>query len=167
MQTAPAISLRPATSDDLAFLAELYATTRADELELAGFPHDQRAAFCQMQFKGQQFHYQTHFSDAEDRILLRDGAAIGRELIARTETKIFLVDIALLPAHRNWGIGTARVRALIAESEQLKRPISLHAEKMTRAHLLYQREGFVITGEEGAHWKMARTPLALETTTGG
>jgi GNAT superfamily N-acetyltransferase len=163
----PFITLRPATPDDLAFLATLYASTRADELALAGFPPNQRDAFCQMQFNAQQQHYRNYFGHAVDSLILCEGVPIGRELIARTNNEIFLVDIALLPPHRNLGIGTARVRALIDESEQRGLPIQLYAEKMTRAYLLYGREGFVFTGEEGLYWKMARQPKSAKAVTAG
>jgi len=148
--------VRPARPEDHEFLALLYATTRADELEQAGFPVEQRAQFCRMQFDAQQHHYTLYFARARDTIIELDGHAIGRELIARAADEIFLVDIALLPAFRNRGIGSHRLRLMIAESRKLGCPIRLYAVQGSGAEALYRRHGFVVTGEEGVHFLMER-----------
>lgn len=148
--------MRPATPDDHEFLAFLYATTRADELDRAGFPHDQREAFCRMQFNAQQHHYGLYFKRARDTIFELDGLPIGREMIARAADELFLVDIALLPEFRNRGIGSHRLQLLIEESRALGCPIRLYAEQGSGAQALYQRHGFVVTGEEGVHFMMER-----------
>lgn len=141
---------------DREFLARLYASTRADELERAGFPLDQREAFCRMQFNAQQHHYTLYFARAVDTLIEVDGVAVGRELIARSSDELFLVDIALLPEFRNRGIGSDRLRRLIDDSRALQCPIRLYAEQGSRAQAWYQRYGFAITGEEGVYFMMQR-----------
>ena len=143
--------LRVATPNDYEFLAILYATTRSDELDRAGFPMDQRAAFCHMQFEAQQRHYRLYFARAHDQVVISNDSLIGRVLVARAPDEIFLVDIALMPASRNLGIGSHIVATLIAESKALVCPLRLYAEKNSRAQALYLRFGFTITGEEGVH----------------
>lgn len=156
MPASIAHQIRPALPADREFLAELYASTRADELERAGFPPEQRAAFCRMQFEAQQAHYTRHFARAMDTIIEVDGVAAGRELIARAPDELFLVDIALLPHHRGRGVGSARLALLIAESRELACPIRLYAEQGSRAQALYARHGFVVTDEQGVHYLMER-----------
>lgn len=156
MAAAADYRVRLASPEDREFLARLYASTRADELERAGFPLDQREAFCRMQFNAQQHHYTQYFARAVDTLIEIDGVAVGRELIARSGDELFLVDIALLPEFRNRGIGTDRLQRLIAQSHALQCPIRLYAEQGSRAQALYQRHGFVITGEEGVYFMMQR-----------
>lgn len=155
-----------ASPDDLEFLARLYATTRADELARAGFPVEQRAAFCRMQFNAQQHHYALYFARAVDSVLEIDGVAVGRELLARAADELFLVDIALLPEFRGRGIGSHRLALLIEESRVLNCPIRLYAEQGSRAEALYRRHGFVVTGEEGVHFMMERAADNAESTGG-
>ncbi len=165
MTTLPDYQVRPARPQDHEFLALLYATTRADELDYAGFPVEQRDAFCRMQFDAQQHHYALYFARARDMIIELDGQAIGRELIARAADELFLVDIALLPAFRNRGIGSHRLRSLIDESRKLNCPIRLYAVQGSGAEALYRRHGFVVTGEEGVHFMMQRA-ADVSTATG-
>lgn len=152
----PDYAVRPANPDDLEFLARLYATTRSDELDRAGFPLEQRDAFCRMQFTAQQYHYATYFARAHDSIIEIGQQAIGRELVARAADELFLVDIALLPEFRNRGIGSHRLRLLIEESRRLACPIRLYAEQGSGAEALYRRHGFLVTGIEGLHVLMER-----------
>ena len=151
MQQISNYVLRSAEPSDYEFLAILYATTRSDELGRAGFPVDQRAAFCRMQFEAQQHHYRLYFARAHDQIVLLNDHVIGRVLVARAPDEIFLVDIALLPDYRNLGIGSQLVANLIAESKAQACPLRLYAEKNSRARALYLRFGFVVTGDEGLH----------------
>jgi ribosomal protein S18 acetylase RimI-like enzyme len=151
MQQISNYVLRSAEPSDYEFLAILYATTRSDELDRAGFPVDQRAAFCRMQFEAQQHHYRQYFARAHDQIVLLNDHVVGRVLVARAPDEIFLVDIALLPDYRNLGIGSQLVANLIAESKAQACPLRLYAEKNSRAQALYLRFGFVVTGDEGMH----------------
>ena len=151
MQQISNYVLRSAFPSDYEFLAMLYATTRYDELDRAGFPMDQRAAFCRMQFEAQQHHYRMYFARAQDQIVLLNDHVIGRVLVARAPDEIFLVDIALLPDYRNLGIGSQLVANLIAESKAHACPLRLYAEKNSRAQALYLRFGFVVTSDEGIH----------------
>lgn len=162
----PDYRVRPARPEDREFLALLYATTRAAELDRAGFPPDQREAFCRMQFEAQQHHYALYFARAVDTLFEVDARPIGRELIARAADELFLVDIALLPEFRNRGIGSQRLRLLIDESRRLGCPIRLYAEQGSGAEALYRRHGFVVVGEEGVHFMMERAADVAETSDG-
>ena len=151
MQQNMNFSLRDAMPSDYGFLAALYATTRSDELDRAGFPLDQRDAFCKMQFEAQQYHYRMYFARASDQIVLLDNGVIGRLLVTRAPDEIFLVDIALMPEFRNRGIGSDLVTRLVAESKTMSCPLRLYAEKKSRAQALYVRFGFNVIGDEGVH----------------
>ncbi len=153
-------SLRPATPEDNEFLYQLYASTRADELDAAGFQASEREAFCRMQFGLRQHHYGVYFANAVDRILLWDGQAIGRELVLRDTQWIELIDIAILPTHRGRGIGSALLQDLIKESVERRLPIHLFADQGSRAQMLYQRHGFVIAEDHAPHWFMRRAPIS-------
>ena len=144
-------ALRAAVPSDYEFLAALYATTRSDELDRAGFPMAQRAGFCRMQFEAQQHHYRLYFARAQDQIVLLNELMIGRVFVARAPDEIFLVDIALMPDYRGLGIGSQFLSRLIAESRLQMCPLRLYAEKNSRAQALYLRFGFSVTGDEGVH----------------
>jgi GNAT superfamily N-acetyltransferase len=156
------INLRPEGPADEPFLLVLYESTRVDELNAAGFPPDLRASFIKMQFKARQQGYHTTFPRAEFMVIELGGEPVGGMIVDQTEAEIRLVDIALLPAHRGQGIGTARVQRLQAQAAAANLPLCLSVVRGGRAALLYQRLGFTKTGEldwrDLMEWRGRRPP---------
>src|ERR1700730_2048625 len=89
------IGLRPSTPSDEAFLYEVYASTRTEELASLPWTDAQKDAFVRMQFAAQRQHYRNAYPDAEFSVVLLDGQPIGRQYVQRAEREILLVDIAL------------------------------------------------------------------------
>ncbi|HYY58876.1 MAG TPA: GNAT family N-acetyltransferase [Pyrinomonadaceae bacterium] len=148
------ISLRPVEPGDEPFLFEVYAGTRTDELAFLPWNDAQREAFLKMQFNNQQGSYKMHYPDADHRIILLSERPVGRLIVVRGETEILLTDIALLPEHRNSGIGASLIRDLCAEAASEGLPVRLHVFKSNRAARLYERLGFRVTGENQTHFQM-------------
>lgn len=147
------VTLRAATADDEAFLYELYASTRAEEMAAFGWDEPQREMFLRMQFNAQRQHY-ADFSNADHRIILRDVQPVGRLLVLRLEAEFCLADIALLPAERGAGLGARLLGELLAEAAQAGKPVTLHVAHGNRARRLYERLGFVPTGDDGVYCAM-------------
>src|SRR5690349_13416768 len=105
------LGLRPSGAGDQDFQYRLYASTRADEMALVQWTDEQKEAFLHMQFRAQTTHYQAHYPQAAYQIIQReDGTAIGRLIVNRSSDAMLIIDIALLPAYRGMGIGTAILR---------------------------------------------------------
>jgi ribosomal protein S18 acetylase RimI-like enzyme len=137
------IRLRPATPEDEAFLLEVYAGTRLDELAGLDWSEDQKQAFIKMQFLARERSYPR----SDNRIILLDGRPVGRMMVDRGEEAILLRDIALLPEYRNAGIGSRLIQELMTEATVAGKPIVLHVVSTSPAVRLYERLGFRITGE--------------------
>ena len=71
------------TDEDLPFVEALYASTRAAEMALTGWPPEQQRAFLAQQHRAQHHHYRAYHAGAEWLIIERDGAPIGRLYLAR------------------------------------------------------------------------------------
>jgi ribosomal protein S18 acetylase RimI-like enzyme len=140
------IVCRPERPEDEPFLREVHAGTRQEELDAWGLPPEMRAAFLDLQFKAQRQGYRSQFPQAEFLIILLANQPVGRIVLNRTPDALSLIDIALLPEHRNHGIGTALIEKLQTEliTDQ---PLRLSMLKGQRAFRLYQRLGFTKTGE--------------------
>lgn len=138
---------------DDAFRFELYASTRQEELDAWGWPAEMRRAFLEMQFKTQA-GYRAMFPRADFQIVLLGSERVGRLVVERASAEHRLVDIALLPAHRNGGLGTALLRALQSEARAAGKPLRLTVQKGHRAARLYARLGFVKCGETELHEDM-------------
>src|SRR5689334_12600699 len=91
------LTLRPVDADDETFLYEVFASTRAEEMALTGWPPAQQEAFLRPQFRAQREHYSAEFPRADHAIILVDDRPIGRLFVSRNSQAIDLVDISLLP----------------------------------------------------------------------
>lgn len=157
---APAVSLRPILPEDRPFLLRVYESTRAPELDIAGFTPEQRAAFVEHQFTAQSLHYERHYRDTSFDLVLIDGEPAGRLIVGRWEAEVRVVDIALVPEQRGRGVGERLMRGVIAEAEARGVKTTIHVEKPSPARRLYERLGFASLSEQGIHLLMERPPGA-------
>jgi len=145
------IKLRPVGPDDYAFLLEVYASTRADEMALVPWTAEQRQAFVKMQFAGQQEHYQKTFPTASHQIILSGGRPVGRLYVARLEQEIRIVDITLLPPERNAGIGSSLLSELLDEAGRVGKVVRIYVENFNPSLRLFERLNFEPVEQHGIH----------------
>jgi ribosomal protein S18 acetylase RimI-like enzyme len=154
------LSCRPARDEDAAFLYQVYAGTRAEELAVVPWDAAQKEAFLRMQFHAQHTYYHAHYPGASYQVVLHEGRPVGRLYVDRRPEEIRIIDIALLPEHRNRGLGGRLLYKLFEESARAGKPIRIHVEAFNRAMRLYQRLGFVKIGDAGVYHLMERWPPA-------
>lgn len=152
------ITFRPVVSDDEPFLLDVYGSTRLEELALTNWDQVQRDAFVQMQFTAQQAHYLQTYPNAEHLIILLDGEPVGRLYVAEIEAEIRIVDLTILPEHRNTGIGTPIIRQLMEEAAAIRKPLRIYVESFNRSLLLFERLGFIKVDESGYSYLLAWRP---------
>lgn len=145
------------TPEDEAFLLEVYASTRLEELEGIGWDDNQKQAFIRMQFLARERSQPR----VDNKIILLDGRPVGRLLVDRTETPIVLRDIALLTEYRNAGIGRRLIQELMTEAASAGKPIRLHVVAASPAVRLYERLGFRSSADEAgaAYLEMQWVPV--------
>ena len=148
------ITQRPAGPDDEDFLYKLYCTTRSKEIEAMSLEPAQQEIFLRMQFVAQKLSYQAEFPASIHNIILFEGRPVGRVITMRMEREDRYIDIALLPEYRSLGIGRRIIEDLLAESARAKLPARFHVLKTNRAIHLYERLGFIITGDDGVNYIM-------------
>ena len=136
------ITCGPVGPDDHAFLLEVYGSTRADEMALVPWNADQKRAFIKMQFTGQQEHYQNKFPTASHEIILLSGRPVGRLYVARLEQEIRIVDITLMPAERNAGIGSFLLSGLLDEAGSVGKVVRIYVEDFNRSLSFFERLNF-------------------------
>jgi len=145
------ITLRTIEPSDEAFLYDVYASTRMEELALVEWTEVQKAEFLRMQFAAQQHHYTEHYSDTTFQIILAAARPAGRLYVARWPEELRIMDIALLPEYRNAGIGTALLQALLVEAAAAGKCVSIHVERFNPALRLYERLGFAPIADRGVY----------------
>lgn len=153
-----AITQRPIAAEDHAFLLQLYASTRAEELQAWGWDAAQQAAFLRLQFTAQQQAYQMNFPQRDQQLIYWDHQAIGCLQVDRSTDRFHLIDIALLPEYRDRGIGTSLLQRLCHEAQQAQASIQLHVLQGSPAIRLYRRLGFVLIEESPLYYTMEWQP---------
>ena len=121
---------------------------------------EQKEAFLRQQFEAQHAWWQEHYTGASFDVVLVAGKPAGRLYVDEWRDEIRIVDIALLPDHRNAGIGTSLLSALVSESEAVGRPLSIHVERFNPALRLYGCLGFRKVADKGVYFLMERAPGA-------
>lgn len=158
--TMTGITCRPMSEQDMDFVRQVYISTRLDEVAQTGWTPAQQIAFLTQQFEFQHAHYQEHYADADFLVICKrdddngDDERIGRLYITEWETTVRIVDIALLPAYRGQGIGTALLTDILTQAHANELSVSIHVERNNPALSLYERLGFVKTDEHGIYWLM-------------
>jgi len=152
--SAAVLALRPVVDDDQTFLRQVYASTRASELEHVPWSADQKAAFCDMQFTAQDTHYRANYPTAEYFVIEREGVPAGRLYVDRRSGAIHIIDIALLPEHRGAGLGTSLLKQLMTEAEAGGKKVTIYVEKFNPALSLYRRLGYQHMEELGVYYLM-------------
>jgi ribosomal protein S18 acetylase RimI-like enzyme len=150
------LRLRPVEDADRAFLLELYAGTREEELAQVEWAPGARSAFVEHQFAAQDAHYRANYPGATRDVIEVDGAPAGRLYVHRGPSDIRIMDIALAPGYRGRGIGTSLLRSLMDEADSSGRKLSIHVEMNNPARSLYDRLGFRPAGEHGIYVLMER-----------
>jgi ribosomal protein S18 acetylase RimI-like enzyme len=77
--------------------------------------------------------------------------SIGRLILAWGDRDLRVVDIALVPQCCGIGLGTALLRAVMAQAVG---SVSIHVERFNPALRLYQRLGFVHEEDTGVYYRM-------------
>ena len=154
--------------DDLPFLAELYASTRDEEMQMIRWTEQEKEAFLRSQFEFQHRYYREHYPACEFLIMERAGTRIGRLYVDRWPDQIRIVDISLVPGARGEGIGGAVLRQLLNEGKACGLPVTIHVEVNNRARRLYERLGFHDRESNGVYTLMRWTPasVSLQEVTG-
>src|SRR5215470_13045909 len=120
--------------------------------------YEQQAAWLHMPCAAQHQFYQERSTQTDFLLLLHDAVPVGRLSVARWQDESRMVDIALLPPSRNTGIGTAILRALLAEAAVAHQPVRIPVEQCNPALRLYERLGCAPIEDKGVYLFMEWAP---------
>lgn len=155
------VAVRAETADDVAFSAALYALTREAELAVLDWSAEAKQSFCRQQFDAQHSHYRQHYRRAQFLIIEQDAQPVGRVYFEQTAKELRLMEITLLTAARNRGIGGAIGSVLLRHAHAAGIPMGLHVEPFNPARRLYERHGFREMETRGLYLYMVSAPQGL------
>jgi ribosomal protein S18 acetylase RimI-like enzyme len=145
------VTLRPVQESDDEFLLKVYGSTREQELAQVPWTAEQKQQFVRMQWEAQRTHYAAQHPQASHEIICLEGSAAGRLYLDRSGDKFHILDITLLPEHRNRGAGSFLLGQIMAEAKEAGKPVSIYVETFNPSLQLFQRLGFTAIQQEGFH----------------
>jgi ribosomal protein S18 acetylase RimI-like enzyme len=149
--SAGKITLRPVQESDDEFLLKVYGSTREQELAQVPWTAEQKQQFVRMQWEAQRNHYAAQHPHASHEIIYIEGIAAGRLYLDRSGEKFHILDITILPEHRNRGAGSFLLNQIMAEAKEAGKPVSIYVETFNPSLRLFQRLGFTPIQQEGFH----------------
>jgi ribosomal protein S18 acetylase RimI-like enzyme len=155
------IGLREERASDQAFLFDLYASTREDELRVVPWSPAEKETFLRGQFHAQSIHYRTNYPGATFEIITVNGENAGRLYLWRGNTDLRIIDISIASQFRNQGIGTFLLKRILANAEVDGLSVSIHVERMNPALRLYERLKFRLDEDKGVYLLLKYTPNSL------
>lgn len=155
------IHLRPATLEDVAFLAGVVITAT---LAQGRFPPD--VDLVEYRAGYEEWTRETILGAIPDctlSVIEYDDCPIGRLRVVRTQTSITLAGIQILPAYQNRRIGSILVEQLKREADLKKVPLFISVEKDNpRAQRLYERLECRIIGQDEQEYHLEYHPAMHE-----
>ncbi|HSX59026.1 MAG TPA: GNAT family N-acetyltransferase [Tahibacter sp.] len=158
----PGLEFVPEQDADTAFVCELYASTRWQEMAQTAWDDDAKRAFLYKQFELQRDHYRKNYVGAEFLVVRQHGQPIGRIYLFASAREIRLMDVALVDVKRGQGLGRAMIEGLMKLAREDAADITLHVEPNNPALQLYRRLGFSLIEDRGVYhflgWKPGTVP---------
>jgi ribosomal protein S18 acetylase RimI-like enzyme len=111
-----------------------------------------------MQWTAQKQHYAAEHPQAVHDIILMDGIPVGRLYLDRQAETLHILDVTVLPEHRNAGAGTFLLRQILDKARQAGKAVTIYVESFNPSLRLFERLGFVRAQEKGIHYLMKWLP---------
>jgi GNAT superfamily N-acetyltransferase len=160
---AGAVEFRPAVPADEPFLRELDGALVAEQLGGGGLDQNTLTRLAELQFTARRRDRAAHYPEAGEQVIMLDGRPVGAILVDRSSERILIVDLALVHAARQQGIGTTIVAALAAEAAQRGVPLRATTQSSNAgARQFYARAGLQEIEDDGLNVSLQR--LAGQTT---
>lgn len=145
------ISFKDVEERDGEFIEKVYRSTREKELNLTGWPEDQKHRFIIMQSMAQLVDFKRNYKGTNYRIILYKKKPAGRLYLWETNSEVWVIDISLLPEFRGKGIGRSILSDIIERSRKKNKTVALHVALGNPARRLYERLGFKKVGATATH----------------
>jgi ribosomal protein S18 acetylase RimI-like enzyme len=145
-------TLRAATAADHDFVHELLVMTSKDYVDQTwGWTDEIRQLVDQ--------DFERWFNPPESgQIVQSEGRDIGYIKVADHEDGILLDMVLIDPTYQNRGLGTALIAPVVEEAHARGEAVVLQVLKVNPSKRLYERLGFVVTGDLPNHYVMHARP---------
>lgn len=128
------IELEPATCDDATHLADIRVLAMRPSLERVGRFNAERA----------RQRLLVNFAAKYTRLITLDGSLAGFLVLRPQDNDLLLDHFYLHPDFQQRGLGSAAIKLVLAEADELGKIIHVGALRDSEANRFYLRHGFVL-----------------------
>jgi len=107
----------------------------------------------------QETLFDGSFTTENLQIVQVEARDVGAMAVTRRPSELFLENIQIVPDCQGQGLGTALIRDLQGQARAEGIAVALRVISSNRARMLYERLGFVITGQSDTHYYMRWSSL--------
>lgn len=103
----------------------------------------------------QRARFNARFDPSAFAFIVVEGREVGLLSVHDRAGELYVDNVQIAPEEQGRGIGTAVVRSVLARAAARRLPVTLQVLKANvRARQLYERLGFLATGEDDSHVRM-------------
>lgn len=156
--------LRPARSDDDAFLYDVFCSTWQEEV--AALPDQSLARHVlRIQHVAQERRFDGVYPGHQRFVVWSGEERAGRFYLFGTGAFLHIVDLTLLPRFRSQGIGGRLVRDLMSVAAPEGRRISLRASRGSASTDLWAHLGLLLVSTDDREHYFEWAPASVDDTT--
>lgn len=156
------LTWRAATVADEPLLFAMFAAGKREELASLSLADEQLLPLIEMQYRARNTAYSARFPTALNMMLtLEDGTVVGHHLVYRDSEGYRSIDLVVMEAFRNRGVGSWAIQQIQALAEAECIPVSLQVLRSSRAVHLYERFGFRKQDSGEVYWQMRWWPESI------
>jgi ribosomal protein S18 acetylase RimI-like enzyme len=153
LENVPEWHLRAAVEEDRAFVFDVVRLTMREYIDRTWGWDD----------AWQREHFAAVFDARTLSIIVVEDEDAGVLEVYRNPDALYLANIQILPRFQSRGVGADIIRGLMERARELGVPMTLQVLKVNPdARRLYERLGFVTTGDTATHWKMVAGAAGAE-----
>jgi ribosomal protein S18 acetylase RimI-like enzyme len=152
------ILLKERTENDSEFFIKLFGEIKSSELFLDSWPEPVRCQMINMQYNAFMQSITTEFPHHIDYLIWHQSEKAGRLQLDKNKEAYRIINISLLPAFRNKGIGTRIINDILIEANRKGIPVFLEVDRINPAQNLYFRLGFKVIQQDEIKYSMKYTP---------
>jgi ribosomal protein S18 acetylase RimI-like enzyme len=152
------ILLKEKNENDSEFFMELFSEIKSSELHLDLWPEANRNQLIAMQFHAFEQCMKAEFPNSVDYLIVYQSGKAGRLQLDKNDNGIRIINISLLSAYRDKGLGTKIINGIITEANQKKIPVYLDVDKTNPAVNLYSKMGFSTYQQNDLKYSMIYNP---------
>jgi len=105
----------------------------------------------------QRGHFEQKWSESTYTKINLDGEMVGVLVLEEHDDCVFISEIQIAPDQQGRGLGTNVISSVIDDAFKKGLPVRLRVLLLSNAKRLYERLGFVETGETETHFLMERS----------